>query len=146
MSGSRLSGGLVVGLAVALLVAACGGSAGPTSSAAPVTLRLGYFPNVTHAAAVVGVAKGFFAQALGANVTLDAKTFNAGPDAVTALFGNSLDATFIGPNPAICPMHAAAVMLLCRNPSRACTFDRCTSTQGTATACSASRNAMLVCV
>jgi NitT/TauT family transport system substrate-binding protein len=50
---------------------------------------------------VVGVAKGFFTQALGANVTLDAKTFNAGPDAVTALFGNSLDATFIGPNPAI---------------------------------------------
>ena len=100
MRGSRLRGMVVVGLAVGLMTGACGGSAGPTQSA-PVTLRLGYFPNVTHAAAVVGVAKGFFAQALGPGVELDAKTFNAGPDAVTALFGNSLDATFIGPNPAI---------------------------------------------
>jgi NitT/TauT family transport system substrate-binding protein len=91
----------VVALVLGLLVGACGGSGGPSPSAAPVTLRLGYFPNVTHAAAVVGIAKGFFTQALGANVSLDAKTFNAGPDAVTALFGNSLDATFIGPNPAI---------------------------------------------
>jgi NitT/TauT family transport system substrate-binding protein len=92
---------LVVGLAVGLLVGACGGSAGPSASGAPVTLRLGYFPNVTHAAAVVGVAKGMFAQALGANVTLDPKTFNAGPEAVEALFSGGLDATFIGPNPSI---------------------------------------------
>src|SRR6266545_300596 len=99
MGGSRSRAIGVLGLVVGLVVGACGGSGGPP--AAPVTLRLGYFPNVTHAAAVVGVAKGFFTQALGATVTLDAKTFNAGPDAVTALFGISLDATFIGPNPAI---------------------------------------------
>src|SRR5512141_1076483 len=97
----RVAGIGIVGLVLGLLAGACGASGGPSSSTAPVTLRLGYFPNVTHAAAVVGVAKGFFTQALGADVTLDAKTFNAGPDAVTALFGNSLDATFIGPNPAI---------------------------------------------
>jgi NitT/TauT family transport system substrate-binding protein len=66
-----------------------------------VTLRLGYFPNVTHAAAVVGVAKNFFSDALGANVTLEPKTFNAGPEAVEALFSGGLDATFIGPNPSI---------------------------------------------
>lgn len=101
MRGSRLRGMAVVGLAVGLLVGACGGSAGPSPSAAPVTLRLGYFPNVTHAAAVVGVAKGLFAEALGSGVTLEPKTFNAGPDAVEALFNGGLDATFIGPNPAI---------------------------------------------
>jgi NitT/TauT family transport system substrate-binding protein len=88
--------GLVLG--AGLLVAACGTAA---PSGAPVTLRLGYFPNVTHAAALVGVAKGYFTDALGSGVVLDPKTFNAGPDAVTALFGNGLDATFIGPNPAI---------------------------------------------
>ncbi len=66
-----------------------------------VTLRLGYFPNVTHAAAVAGVEKGIFAEKLGANVTLEPKTFNAGPAAVEAIFSDAIDATYIGPNPAI---------------------------------------------
>lgn len=113
MTQIRLKAVLALGLVAGLLVGACGASAGPMSSpgssasvdpsasAAPVTLRLGYFPNVTHAAAVVGVAKGFFTQALGANVTMEPKTFNAGPEAVEALFSGGLDATFIGPNPAI---------------------------------------------
>jgi NitT/TauT family transport system substrate-binding protein len=85
---------------VGAILAACSAQAGgPTS--APVTLRLGYFPNVTHSAAVAGVAKGIFAEKLGTNVTLEPKTFNAGPEAVEALFAGGLDATFIGPNPAI---------------------------------------------
>ena len=102
-------------LAVALLlsVAACGdddpgasvgASASPSEAAAggeQVTLRLGYFPNVTHATALVGVESGTFAAALGADVELETQTFNAGPEAVEALFAEALDATFIGPNPAI---------------------------------------------
>ena len=71
------------------------------ASAEPVTLRLGYFPNVTHATAIAGVEKGIFAEALGSNVTLEPKTFNAGPAAVEALLADELDATYIGPNPAI---------------------------------------------
>jgi len=66
-----------------------------------VTLRLGYFPNVTHATALVGVEKGIFARALGPDVKLETQTFNAGPRAVEALFSDSLDATYIGPNPAV---------------------------------------------
>ena len=66
-----------------------------------MTLRLGYFPNVTHSAAVAGVARGIFADALADNVTLEPKTFNAGPDAVEAIFSSGLDASFMGPNPAI---------------------------------------------
>jgi NitT/TauT family transport system substrate-binding protein len=68
--------------------------------AASVTVRLGYFPNITHAPAIVGVEKGFFQQALGSN-KLETATFNAGPEAVDALFSDSIDASFIGPNPAI---------------------------------------------
>src|SRR4029079_2719318 len=64
-------------------------------------LRLGYFPKVTHATAIVGIANGTFAQALGSNVTLEPHTFNAGPEATEALFSNAIDASFIGPNPAI---------------------------------------------
>ncbi len=89
---------VVLVLAGGLLLCACGAAA---PSGAPVTLRLGYFPNVTHAAAVIGVARGTYAQALGAGVTLETKTFNAGPEAVEAIYANGLDATFIGPNPAI---------------------------------------------
>jgi NitT/TauT family transport system substrate-binding protein len=75
-------------------------SSGPTTTSAPTTIRLGYFPNVTHAPAIVGVEQGFFAKALGAN-TLETKTFNAGPEATEALLAGAIDATFIGPNPAI---------------------------------------------
>lgn len=64
-------------------------------------MRLGYFPNVTHAPALVGVAQGTFAEALGDGVDLETFTFNAGTEAVEALLSESLDITFIGPNPAI---------------------------------------------
>ena len=95
----------------ALLAAACGddgGTSSPTATEpggaatteAPTTVRLGYFPNVTHATAIVGTEKGIFAEKLGAN-KLDTKTFNAGPDVVTAILAGALDASYIGPNPAI---------------------------------------------
>jgi NitT/TauT family transport system substrate-binding protein len=75
---------LVLGVTASILVTACGSSAASQSSdTGPVTLRLGYLPNLTHAGAIIGVSKGFFAQALGSNVTLKTQTFNAGPDEVT---------------------------------------------------------------
>jgi NitT/TauT family transport system substrate-binding protein len=73
---------------------------GTTTPPAPVTLRLGYFPNVTHATAIVGVEGGIFQDALGNN-PLELSTFNAGPAAVEALFSDAIDATYVGPNPAI---------------------------------------------
>ena len=77
-------------------------AAAPTSGGTPAAeLRLGYFPNVTHATAVYGVAAGVFAKELGAETTLKTQTFNAGPSAIEALFGGALDATYIGPNPTI---------------------------------------------
>ena len=71
------------------------------ATAEPVTLRLGYFPNVTHAPAIIGVESGAFAEALGPNVTLEVTNFNAGGEAIEALLSGAIDATFIGPNPAI---------------------------------------------
>jgi NitT/TauT family transport system substrate-binding protein len=67
----------------------------------PVTLRLGYFPNVTHASAIVGVESGIFAKKLGSNVDLQLKTFNSGTDELTAIQAGALDAAYIGPNPTI---------------------------------------------
>jgi NitT/TauT family transport system substrate-binding protein len=93
----------------ALLAGACGGGGGSsngdagattTATEAPTTLRLGYFPNVTHATAVAGVEKGIYADTLKPD-KLEVQTFNAGPAAVEALFSDAIDATYIGPNPAI---------------------------------------------
>jgi NitT/TauT family transport system substrate-binding protein len=91
--------------AAALLTAgtmtACGGgSEAEASGGEATTLRLGYFPNITHAPALVGVKDGLFQKELG-NTKLEAKTFNAGPAAIEALFSGAIDATYIGPNPAI---------------------------------------------
>src|SRR5262245_9274922 len=63
-------------------------------------LRLGYFPNVPHAAALIGLDKGFFTKELG-KTKLTPQSFNAGPDEVSALLGGSLDAAFVGSGPAI---------------------------------------------
>jgi NitT/TauT family transport system substrate-binding protein len=97
---------LVVG--VVWLLAACSGAAGAggdtgagAGSEQATTLNLGYFPNVTHATAIVGDRAGILAEALGPDVQLRTQFFNAGPEATEALFGEAIDATFIGPNPAI---------------------------------------------
>lgn len=84
-------------------------AASPTAGSGPASpppaevevIRLGFFPNITHAPALVGVEKGLFEKALGPNVKLELKTFNAGPAAVEALLSGALDVTYIGPNPAI---------------------------------------------
>lgn len=80
-----------------LLISACAA----TNSNNSITLRLGYFPNITHAQAVIGIADGTFARALGDNMKIDAKMFNAGPSVIEAMFAGQIDISYIGPNPAI---------------------------------------------
>lgn len=99
---------LAAGAALVVGLAGCSSSSSDTTaaadaSAAPVkTLRLGFFPNLTHAPALVGLQEGLFKEALSEQeITVTPTAFNAGPDAVSALFGGSLDITYIGPNPTI---------------------------------------------
>jgi NitT/TauT family transport system substrate-binding protein len=66
---------------------------------APGTLRLGHFPNITHAQALYARATGDFEKKIG--VPIRWSSFNAGPTAIEALFGNAIDAVFLGPSPAI---------------------------------------------
>ena len=61
-------------------------------------LRLGYFPNLTHAQALYARATGAFGK-VGARIQWVA--FNAGPTAIEALFTDAVDATFVGPSPTI---------------------------------------------
>jgi len=63
-------------------------------------IRIGYFPNINHAQAVIGLGNGDFQKALG-NVKIETQIFEAGPSAIEALFANQIDVTYVGPNPAI---------------------------------------------
>jgi NitT/TauT family transport system substrate-binding protein len=69
--------------------------------AKPVTeVRLGFFPNVTHAQAVLGVASGDFARAVGP-AKLTPMQFNAGPSLIEALNAKQIDVGYVGPGPVI---------------------------------------------
>jgi len=68
---------------------------------APVVIRAGHFPNITHSQGVIGQATGWFDKALAPDARVDWKVFNAGPSAIEALFAGAIDLTYIGPNPAI---------------------------------------------
>jgi NitT/TauT family transport system substrate-binding protein len=87
--------------ALALAVAGVGSAGAATHRQSSVTLKLGYFDNVTHAPALVGLEGGIFAKKLGKNVDLQTSIFNAGPAAVEALFSGAIDIAYVGPNPAV---------------------------------------------
>lgn len=72
------------------------GSTGTESDA----LRLGYFSNINHAQAVIGVGNGDYQRALG-DIRLESQVFTAGPDAALALYANGIDCAYLGPNPAV---------------------------------------------
>ena len=92
---------LAVGLAACSSSSASTGSGSSSAAQGPAAeLRLGYFANVTHAPALIGVQQHFFADELG-KTKLTTQVFNAGPDEVEALFAGGLDAAYIGPSPTI---------------------------------------------
>ena len=64
-------------------------------------LRIAYFPNIGHAIPVVGIENGLFAEYLGDDVTIETRVFDSGPQAIEALFANSVDVAYVGPGPAI---------------------------------------------
>jgi len=101
-------------IGAALLLAACSSSSSPSSSSSsgstatanaaagsPVTVRLGFLSNITHASALVALKEGFFTQALGSAGTLKATAFSSGTQETTAILAGQLDAAYVGPNPAI---------------------------------------------
>lgn len=94
-------------VAATMVLAGCGASAAPeadetaAATGSPAAeLRLGYFANVTHAPALVGLEEGIFQEDLG-DTKLSTQIFNAGPAAIEALSAGAIDATYIGPNPSI---------------------------------------------
>ncbi|TAP45872.1 ABC transporter substrate-binding protein [Arthrobacter sp. S39] len=102
---AALAIGLVLLIAVGAVVASSVSRNTEAQAATPSPtpaeeLKLGYFGNITHAAALVGINQGFLAKELG-STKLSTATFNAGPAAIEALNAGAIDAAYIGPNPAI---------------------------------------------
>jgi NitT/TauT family transport system substrate-binding protein len=64
-------------------------------------VNLGYFANVTHSPALIGVADGEFQKAFGASADLNPKVMGAGPEAMEALLAGDIDIAYVGPSPAI---------------------------------------------
>jgi NitT/TauT family transport system substrate-binding protein len=91
---------LTAGLSLAALLAAgCAGSASRAQGSSEV-LRLGIFPNLTHAPGYVALGEGVFERVM-SGTEVEVTVFNSGTDAGEALLAGSLDASYIGPGPAI---------------------------------------------
>jgi NitT/TauT family transport system substrate-binding protein len=80
--------------------------AAPAFSFAETKIRVGHFPNITHAQALVAHAlsrqgKGWFEQRLGPGIKIEWFIYNAGPSAMEAIFAKSIDLTYVGPGPAL---------------------------------------------
>jgi sulfonate transport system substrate-binding protein len=114
-SGRRI---LISGILSSLLVASCDGGASPTRPPAPAaseaaaagtpvplpdagTIRVGVFPNVTHAPGLIALADGGPLAQLLPGADIEVMAFDSGTTAVEALFADAIDMTYVGPNPAI---------------------------------------------
>ena len=89
-----------------LLAVAAVASCAFRAQAQQTTLRVGHFPNITHAQALVASqlsreGKGWFEQRLGPDVKIEWFVYNAGPSAMEAIAANSIDLAYVGPNPAL---------------------------------------------
>src|ERR1700733_12623587 len=110
----RILAGVAAVAGGALLVAGCSSASssspsststssgtGSASAAAPVTVRLGYLANITHAPALIAVKNGYFAKELGSAGTVSTTVFSSGTQETTAILAGQIDAAYVGPNPAI---------------------------------------------
>jgi NitT/TauT family transport system substrate-binding protein len=107
LSGSaNLLLGFLASLFSLILLGGCGSSGGSEPQPLPngaIPVRVGYFPNVTHAQAVLGLSpeRADYQKALGDEYQISSRIFNAGPSVIEALFGGELDIGFLGPSPII---------------------------------------------
>lgn len=70
---------------------------------AETTIRVGFFPNVTHAQALLlqSFAREGNTDFSPPNLRLEWKAFNAGPSAMEALYAGTVDMTYVGPSPVL---------------------------------------------
>ncbi len=72
-----------------------------TSAAMPSVINIGYYANINHAPAILGISSGSFQSALGPSTTIDTHLFTSGGPEMTALLAGQLDMAYVGPDPAV---------------------------------------------
>jgi len=104
---TRRSGGLVDFINQLLAAFFLLSVAAPFSTIhAQQVVRVGLFPNITHAQALVAAnmsreGKGWFESRLGKPVKIEWSIYNAGPSAMEAFFTKAIDMTYVGPSPVV---------------------------------------------
>ena len=71
------------------------------SCCSATVVRIGYFANINHGQALVGLFNGDYQKALGPNVQIQTYLFNAGPTEMTALLAGQIDMAYVGPSPSV---------------------------------------------
>ena len=64
-------------------------------------VNLGYYANINHAPAILGISSGTFQNALGPTTKIDTFLFTSGGPEMTALLAGKLDMAYVGPDPAV---------------------------------------------
>ncbi len=88
--------GIVVMIVLTLVIAACGQA---SLEKKEKTVKIGYFPNLTHVATIVGLEKGYFKEAFGEEVEIETKTVNNGGLFMEAMATGAIDVGTVGPGP-----------------------------------------------
>ena len=84
-----------------ILLSVLGVSLSSTDESNENKIRIAYFPNIGHAIPIVGMEKGFFEESIGDQTKIETRVFDSGPQAIEALFADSIDLAYVGPGPAI---------------------------------------------
>lgn len=89
-------------LALSLAITGCTNTSfNQSNTTEPITIRVGYFANLTHTQALVGLAQGTFQNEFENEATIKTSEFNAGPQEIEALFAGQIDIGYVGPSPAV---------------------------------------------
>lgn len=91
----------VVALGILGFLAVGFGNPEPRPAGSGPRVSLACFPNLTHAPALAGIARGEFQRALGEGMVVEPLVFNAGPEEMEALLAGEVDLGYVGPSPAI---------------------------------------------
>lgn len=85
---------LWIGLLLLIVLAGCGNGKSDT-------VKIGYFPNLTHVATIIGLEKGYFQEELGEKTKIETKTVSNGGLFMEAMTTKAIDIGTVGPGPAI---------------------------------------------
>jgi NitT/TauT family transport system substrate-binding protein len=93
---------LVISVVLIGLLAACGGAEenkDTSSEKGEQTVKIGYFPNLTHIATIVALEKGYFKESFGDKVKIETKTVANGGLFMEAMATKAIDIGTVGPGP-----------------------------------------------